>query len=370
MIIHTAKKQFGAWLQRQRDSSNIKRSELAFALGYQNVNKGCRRIVQWEQGDYSPTAKQALILQKKLQITKEEWSIENNKVKLAIDLQELYSKTTSNIIANTQKVLSTHAALLLKNVTTINNARNWRHIQLPGQHFYMAYIGGASAVQLGPLLNIWIKGGLRTKINHRELYFSSGSCSPLSGRHILDGFDIVRGNWKRFRNVPRGEATSLIKKAIFQLRKNSLGNSTWSLPQLLSQFGISIKPADIFWQENQIGYYDFHTAELYYKNSKINFPLRINDVHNLQYTNATTEEVWGPKYQKNRLILGNISTAQFGTYLGEKQTVYSQKGTWSLLPGIAVNPAGIPTIRWTNDIPPLVQVWLIEQIGCFKSCPN
>ena len=62
MYEKTAKQAFGLWLQHQREAQNIKRSTLASALGYKNISKGCRRILELEQGEKEPSLEQKNVL--------------------------------------------------------------------------------------------------------------------------------------------------------------------------------------------------------------------------------------------------------------------------------------------------------------------
>jgi len=363
MFTEVAKKEFGKWLQNQRESQNIKRSTVAKALGYKNLNKGCRRIVDLEKGEKTPTPEQTRILQATLQISREQWQAELKKVELAQESSSFYVKVQGRIISQVEQALANHAGQLLKLLPRIQETSNWRHIQLPGQKLYMAYIGGGSAVQLGQLLTIWDAGGLRTEIKGGEFLLTSGQCSPLSGSHVVDGFFLNSGERRRIRNLERGVATSLIGNAIAPMREGSLGRSSWSLPQLLSQIGIPTETANVFWQRELVGKYDFHTATLRFKGEKICFPLLENQAHSLEYADYSAEDSWGDAKTGGRIIIGDLRTGQLGSYQGEQYQVHTADGNWTLRPGCAINPFGFPTMHWSADIPPLVQVWLINQFG-------
>ena len=45
---------FGQWLLTLRESQEKKRSDFARALGYKNINKGCKLLLRWERGEEDP----------------------------------------------------------------------------------------------------------------------------------------------------------------------------------------------------------------------------------------------------------------------------------------------------------------------------
>ena len=368
MYEETAKKEFGVWLQQERESKDIKRSTLASALGYKNTNKGCRRILKLEQGEMEPTEEQKDVLLSTLRISTVEWAEKRAVVDQAKKRARRYSTASSTIVQQTEEFLAHESTLLLQQHKLIQATSHWKHIHLPGQRFYMMYMGGGASVQLGPLLDIWSTGGLQTQRPEGDFFVTSGQCSPLSGRHTVDGFFRETGHRKRLKNLDRGIATSLIGKALTPLRQGAMGTSAWSLPQLLAQLKRPIQPAEIFWQDDLHGQYDFHTATLQWKGEEISFPLLTKHAHSTTYADYSVEEKWSTPTRQGRIVLGDILTGQFGSYLGEQHTVQTTSGHWTLHPGFAQDPAGFPQIRWTADLPPLVQVWLIQNITSIQDC--
>ncbi len=361
MYTRTAKQEFGKWLKSTRENQKIKRSVLAKAIGYRNINKGCRKILRWENGSTLPDSHQEKIVKETLNIPEEHWQIEITKVNLARKQSGIYTKAQSNIILNTEVALAEHTSMLLRQAPRILQTPHWRHIHLHGQRLFMAYVGGGTCLQLGPLLKTWTEGGLRTPLPDGEFFLTSGQCSPLSGNHTVDGFFFETGERARFRSLGRGVATQLIGNAIKPIRQGCMGISSWSLAQLLSQLNVSIEPAEIFWQGESVGQYDFHSTTLETQGDSVVFPLLKSNSHALTYPDYSIEERWEISGGR-RIIIGDLLTGQFGSYHGEKHSVHTPSGQWTLIPGCAVDPSGFPRISWSGDIPPLVQVWLVHNL--------
>ena len=57
MYRETAQALFGKWLKKRREELQKKRGAFAAAIGYQNLTKGARRVIRWEQGSEDPAPK-------------------------------------------------------------------------------------------------------------------------------------------------------------------------------------------------------------------------------------------------------------------------------------------------------------------------
>ena len=252
-----AQQSFGQWLLILRESQEKKRSAFARALGYKNINKGCKLLLRWERGEADPEPKYHDTIRKFLSISTETWNEKRTDYQQQVELQDLYAQSFANIVRETENLLANHHQLLCAHLKSILETPNFRHIQLHGLIFSMAYVHGGSAVQLGALIKTWTEGHLQTE----TIRIYSGGCSPLSGRHRLRGFDVHTQKTGGYQNIfPR--ASAQIGPMIMRCKEMGMGFSHWSLTQFLSTLGISIPKAQIYAARERWGEYDFHSTTL------------------------------------------------------------------------------------------------------------
>jgi transcriptional regulator with XRE-family HTH domain len=362
MYIEKAKIDFGKWLCEEREAKGLRRSKLAAALGYRNINKGCRRIMAWEKGDSEPDTSQCEVLQSFLGIPQAIWETKVAERERVKEKGKDYIGADWSIRKQTESHLATYTGLLLKNEERIATAASWRHIHLHGLKLGLLYIGGSTCIHLGSLLGAWKERKFHGDTEKGEFWLLGGFCSPLSGMHSVRGFYRSTGETKTLKYLFKS-APSIIGPLVSIFRKGSMGSSGWSLPQLLAQLKVPVAPAEIHYEGELIGHYDFHKAELKLEDDNIRFPLRLEDTHRPETPDIHSEEKWGPPTHKGRVVIGNLLTGSFGAWEGEQWTVSTEEGRWSLCPGHAVRPNGMPAIRWTADIPPLVQCWLVRHLS-------
>jgi len=347
-----AQQSFGQWLQNVREIQEKKRSSFARALGYSNINKGCKRILRWERGEQDPEVQFHEAIQQFLSISKAQWAEKRKEYQALVDLQSLYSQAFSGIVVETERLLATHHQLLCAHLRTILDTPNFRHIQLHGLLFSMAYIHGGSTVQLGALIKTWTERHLRTE----DVWVFSGGCSPLSGSNRLRGFDIQTKKTAGYRDL-FPQAASEIGPMIMRCKEMGMGFSHWSLTQFLASLGIEIPKAQIYAARTLWGEYDFHTATLTIKDQVYTFPLQLDKAQQFHPTQYHVEPSWD--IPAGKLVVGDLFTGQKGVYNGERWTISDIDGVWQSKPGYLVDPHGTPILRWTSDIPTMVQEKLI-----------
>jgi|GEM_PF-4675625 len=348
-----AQQQFGQWICTIREQQEKKRSHFAQSIGYKNINKGCRLILRWEQGKEDPAPQYHDAIQNFLAISPALWAEKRSEYQTLIDFHTLYSKAYGKISAETETLLATHHQLLCAHLKTILDTPNFRHIQLHGLLFSMAYIHGGSTVQLGPLIQTWAEGRLQAE----DIWVFSGGCSPLSGSHRLYGFNIHSKEIKKHMYL-FPSAPSQIGPMIMRCKEMGMGFSHWSLTQFLSILGIDLPPAQIYADHELWGQYDFPTATLTIHNQQYRFPLTKEEAHIFHPTNLHIEPEWD--IPKGKMVIGDLFTNQSGIYKGEKWKIDSEEGVWLCKPGYLVAPHGMPVMRWTSDIPLMVQEKLIS----------
>ncbi|MEC7986620.1 MAG: helix-turn-helix transcriptional regulator [Myxococcota bacterium] len=355
-----AQEQFGEWLRGCREERQKKRGALAKAIGYQNLSKGSNRIVRWEKGEEDPDPKYHAAIQDFLEIPPRLWEEKRAVRAQWTTLAEAYQRSKLQVEEHVQALLANHSDFLLSHQETILQTSNFRHIQLHGLLFSMAYIGGGSTVQLGALLKAWGMGNLQTE----KVRIFSGGCSPLSGRHQMRGFSRTDRTIGTYQSLfPRASAE--IGPMIALCKKMGMGMSHWSLAQLLAQFGISIDKAEIYAGQRLWGSYDFHRSVLSVAGKEISLSLSLESALSFQPTHVESEEHWEAS-RGRRVSIGDISTGQFGVYQGDRWSIREEEGIWSLKAGQLIDPEGFPVLRWTADIPTaaqekLVGIWRVQE---------
>ncbi|MGC6508822.1 MAG: hypothetical protein ACON4U_10425 [Myxococcota bacterium] len=364
MILESAQKKFGAWLQTQRELRGVSRSNLAKALGYQNLNKGCRRILAWEQGQKDIDEHFIKPLQNCIGISQQNWGRQRALLDVAKLTAQHYVQAHLNINNQTTKQLVTHFDLLMDNADKIRTSPQWHHIQLHGLKFGMMYFGGVS-VQLGALVGAWSAGQLQAETEDGCVWIYSGGCSPLSGWNSLHGFNA--------RTQQRGQYSNIFTSAsspigfVMKRCRQSKGYSNLSLTQLLAILGQNIPPAVLLLNGKMWAEYDYtkRTLQIGQRMTKFDFDDLQGDL--LSSPPVGIETVWGPKSHRGRPVVGNLLSGQMGAYIGEEWTVNSSKGVWRLRPGHLITPEGLPMVSWDSDIPPEVQVWLVRYFTEMKT---
>ena len=355
-----AYKEFGQWLEDQRKRSNLSRSQMAKKIGYSNLGKGSRRIHDWENGKDFPSKKYSQKIIRALKIPIEQWTAQIEKIHGGTQRDESFEELKTRILQQTKQDLILNIPLLMDKVEEISKVPNWSHIHLPGLEFGLMYICGATTVQLGALLTTWKEGKLYKTTDDGDFYLLSGGGSPLSGMHKFIGFYRGKTTIQTHRSLLTGLGPFL-GPVIQEFKTHNQLSSQWSLPQLLSQFGVYISDATIYHEEVEIGTYNFSKSTLYWKNEEIQFPLQKEDAYYFNEQNRTITEEWGPPTENGKLIIGNILTGQAGAWQGEKWEIQFDAQKWVIRPGALCNPQGFPEISWDMDIPPLVQEWIAKK---------
>ena len=361
MIQENALKNFGAWLQAEREDRDISRSVVVKALGYTNINKGCRRLVAWERGkeDIEPKYFEALI--EVIGISPEEWAHQRQILDSEKARAKTYQSASSEVSGQMTRLIVEHIELLMAHAERIADSPRWHHIRVHGIKFGMMYFGGAS-VQLGALIGAWAAGELQVDTEEGPVWIYSGGCSPLSGWNSLWGFNIRSKKHGHYSNIFQS-ASDPIHRMMKRCKAASAGFSALSLPQLLVELGVAIPSVTLSLHGEAWAEYDFQSSTLTIGDEAVEFDFSLVDSDPLSRPPVATETVWGNTRHGGRPVIGNLLTGQLGAYVGEEWTVDTAAGAWTLKAGQLVNPAGIPVLSWSSDIPPLVQIWLAERLA-------
>ena len=364
MIVEYAQIRFGAWLQTQRELNGFSRSTLAKSLGYQNINKGCRRILAWEKGQKDIDERFFISLRECLGISHHIWTQQRELLKVAKREAHQYIRAQLSVNNQTTELLVKHYEMLMENADRIAKSPQWHHIQLHGLKFGMMYFGGVS-VQLGALFGAWAAGELHVETEDGSVLIYSGGCSPLSGWNSLHGFNV--------RTLKRGQYSNIFKRASLPIGaamkrcRQSKGYSHLSLTQLLAVLGQNIPSATLLFKGKPWAEYDFRERTLQIGETRAKFDFDDFQADSFSSASVGIETVWGPKSHRGRPVVGNLLSGQMGAYIGEEWTVSSSEGVWRLKPGQLITPEGLPIVSWQSDIPPKVQVWLVRFLSEMRS---
>ena len=339
MFEREAQKQFGAWLRHIRELRGLRRPQVAAALGYTNISKGCSRLAGWERGDAHPDTHFHAPLQAVLQVTPDEWRDRLSERDRQSQHAEPFKRAMQTHHQQVRQDLACHSDLLLASLSEIAAVPHWRDIHLPGLHFGIMYVGGIQVVHLGDLLSSWAAGSLQLEDHSGQaVWLFSGGASPLSGRHSVGGFYRNTRECDVFTSGLRGSMGRVFVDIIRRSRTAQHDRSPWNLAQLLAQLGVPVEPAILSSHAGAVGRYDFATATLHWRGEAVRFPLLRADAASSRGWEALRDTPVPP------------------------WEVKSADGIWTLQLGHLRDPQGYPQVRWSRPIPPLVQVWLAHHL--------
>lgn len=328
MLEHDAQRQFGAWLRSVREQLGLRRPEVAQALGYTNISKGCSRLAGWERGDAHPDHHFHAPLRTVLQISTEEWDSRLEDREEQRRHADPFTASTRDQLTQLRQDLAHHCDLLLEHHPRIAATPHWRDIQLPGLHFGMMYIGGITTVYLGDLLASWEAGALQVSDHDGQvIWLLSGGASPLSGSHSVHGFFRQSRKCADFKNTFRGAIAGPLSDIIRRTRAADHSPSPWNLSQLLAHLGVPLAPAVLSSSAGTVGQYDFSAATLHWQGAQVVFP--------------------------------QLHTA---SPVPPEEPAPAAAETWDRQPGCLRDPLGYPQVRWSRALPSPVLDWLILQL--------
>ena len=329
MFEHDAQRQFGEWLRGVREQRGLRRPEVARALGYTNISKGCSRLAGWERGDAHPDHHFHSPLRTVLQVPQEEWASRLAEREQQRRHADPFKASTHDQLTQVRQDLARHCDLLLEHHSAIAATPHWRDIQLPGLHFGIMYVGGITTVYLGDLLDAWAAGALQVLDHEGQLiWLLSGGASPLSGSHSVHGFFRHNRECTDFKSGFRGTIAGPLSDIIRRTRATDHGHSSWNLSQLLSHLGVPLAPSTLSGSNGVLGQYDFTTATLSWRGTLERFPL--------------------------------LSAKPPSTPSSKPMKASPDK--WSRLPGYLRDPLGYPQVRWSRSLPSPVQDWLVQSM--------
>jgi hypothetical protein len=329
----------------------MRRSTLVSALGYGNLNKGCRRLLTWERGEHMPTSEQLLMLRDALGVGASAWDEQME----VLEAAAMYKRADWLIQRQTRALLACHYERLLDHADAINVIPSWRHIHLPGLTMGLMYVRGSTYIPLGGLIAAWRSGALCADTEDGRFFAMTGGGSPLTGTQRFMGF--IEGQ----SEVQWRSDVHLIGPLVSSIptwRTLSQTKSSWSLPQFLAQLGVEIPPARIWCHGDERGSYDFHRAVLTWDGTEVAFPLGLDDAATAVELDMQVTEERQP--HRKRLVIDDLLAGKSGAWNGERWTVEAAGGSWQIRPGCAENPQGYPVLRWDRELPPLVGAWIVR----------
>ena len=303
---------FPFWTE-SRKALGLNISQFARAVGYSNINKGRRRIEEWERTGQFPSK---VIYQKCLEVLNiSEEDIQKAREEYRASLGFQYQDNSE-----AYRFLSKHHPFLLENFDIIRRNYQLYHCVLEGVNFHAAYIGGKT-IGLGNLLNVWRDGRFQTD----EYYCVCGGGSPLSGNHSVSGFSKAPPHhYKRLGGVLRPKL-SIHVGGLF-----STGTSLWSFSQALDYLGIEVPDCIILQKGEEVGRYNYasKTLELSWQGEEVS----------LDCQEILPEPNEGTRVQKD---------ARFAGWQILRQNIQYQKES---------------ILHWDQDLPPAISQYLIATV--------
>jgi len=245
------------FLQDHFVRTGLKRSEIARQIGYKNLSKGSRRIIDWIEAEKVDPDIYGDRFLEVLGVTREALHQENMRH------HRLWASTVIYRENNFEyRMLARHVNLLLEHQERICSIEQWAQIHLPDIGLFAMYVTTPS-IRLGQLLKSWID----TPMRQGDFFILKGIGSPFSGRHHVYGFD---------RNTPeklerREQVFSRMSDVIGQFNPRDKRLSTWSLGQLLVKLGVELPPTKIYVERDEVGQYDYISQTLTLHGKTYNF---------------------------------------------------------------------------------------------------
>ena len=235
-------------LQHIFEAQQISVSKMAQAIGYKNINKGCRRIYTWLRKSEIPNTPEGERLLNLLPITRTTLNEINSTHRQVVQSMQVYRQ---NFFAH--QLLRQHYDLLINNVDQIVRRKPWFQVHLPYTGVFM-YYATVPSIRLGQLLQAWVDG--RMQLDDFMAVRVVGS--PLSGSHRAQGF--YRNNPNNW--VTRPQVFPRLLDAIKDFHPSSFEGTRWSLGQVVSDLGGVLEPTKIYQERHEVGRYDYSTRTL------------------------------------------------------------------------------------------------------------
>lgn len=218
----------GEHLRRQREQQGLKRSDVARALGYQNLSKGCRRIVQWEEGR-PDTALDPAAYFAALGL---EGHDESQTLARADRLQQRIEGLGRSVVNADRDLIRRNAPRFVRQADAICRQPRLAGVRSPAMHLRVLWMGGR-ALSLGALVSAWTTGRLTARDDHDDpVRLFDGAGSALSGAGRCSGVDASG----RIRSVS-GSPTRFLRGGPGQPPLPEWALSPWSLADAVAALG-------------------------------------------------------------------------------------------------------------------------------------
>ncbi len=236
------------FLQKHFAKTGFKRSEVARQIGYKNLSKGCRRIIEWIDAEKVDSDIYGDRFLEVLGVTREALNQEN------LRHDRLWASTVIYRENNFEyRMLARHVNLLLKHQRRICSIEQWAQIHLPHVGLFTRYV--KTSIRLGQLLNSWLDNPMR----QGDFFVLKVITSPMSdsNNHVY-GFDGNKPEYFKQRKQTFHGMGNVIR----QFRPLDKRLSTWSLGQLLVTLGVELPPTQIYVERDKVGQYDYANQTL------------------------------------------------------------------------------------------------------------
>jgi hypothetical protein len=237
-----------AFLRHKLEATGLNTSPIAKQIGYQNLNKGCRRIQEWVTREQVPSSSQGELFLQALGVTRAELNKENQHYQRQTAYQTLYRANNFEY-----EMLAKHVDVLMDNVDAICNSAQWKQIHLPYVGIFAMYVN-LESIRLGQLLHAWNNNSMRLD----EYHVVKVVGSPLSGSHSAYGFH--RNDHTTWKNI--GRIFERFGDGIKLFSKQDKDVSYWSFGQLLVELGIDLAPTTLYQKRTAVGQYDYASKRL------------------------------------------------------------------------------------------------------------
>jgi len=372
----------------------LTRPQLAQAMGYKKIDRGCQRIAQWERGcalesldnpngidaqthkrlvSQLPTSKHLEKLTTALELNLE--MLENYREALLSTFALSHQRHRrirefkKHTLRSEHSLIKRHHKLLLDHANSLKATDQFKEIQLSSCGVSASFLG-AIDFTLGDLLTLSSNPLVSTCAQCGSDFWNlKVSGSTLSGRHTVTGFCTAESCDQSKQQLPKGLKFGRFARVCLKgEQSNHTRSSHWSLSQLIHHLGGSVPLIEIYSDQFEVfAHYDPSTWMLTFTSSANSVDLSsVFETQTLLFAASTlTRE---PEYEsssdKKHITIQSLQPLKFGAFVGNSLNVdLGGEGVWRYRDGVLADPNGVAMALMKMDPPPAVLFALARHLS-------